>query len=66
MCLQSAEVQLITDNNERIPLQVLVVPTIATPISVSTHVSRLLYLQGLKLAHPCPDYGSFTVQMYLC
>jgi len=51
--LDTATVQLVADNGEKIPVRVLIVPVIAKPLSnyFRSCVTNLPYLLGLKLAH---------------
>ena len=55
-------VDIITDNGNRIPLQVLVVPQIATPLESKHHtdIVNMPHLKGLKLAHPVSS-GNFEI-----
>ena len=56
--IETATVYLITDRNEKIAIDVLIVPAIAVPLSnVQREVKTLKYLRGLKLAHPVTDDG---------
>ena len=52
--LQTGEIHLLTRTGEKVPLSVLIVPTIATPLQnvMQTHIAQLPHLQGLSLAHP--------------
>ncbi|XP_053389052.1 uncharacterized protein LOC128552074 [Mercenaria mercenaria] len=46
-------ISLITDDKEKIDIEVLIVPKIAVPLrNVNQNISSLPYLRGLKLAHP--------------
>ena len=46
-------------------MEVLIVPTIAAPLTNRIHyeASKLPYLQGLKLAHPVTDEDKFEISM---
>ena len=57
-------VDIITDNGDRIPLQVLVVPQIATPLESKHHtdIVNVPHLKGLKLAHPVSS-GNFEINL---
>ena len=57
-------VDIITDNGDRIPLQVLVVPQIATPLESKhyTDIVNMPHLKGLKLAHPVSG-GNFEINL---
>jgi hypothetical protein len=65
--LTTATVYLVTDRKKKIPLKVLIVPTIATPID-NTHrsdISSLPYLKGLKLAHPVTHDKEFSISLLI-
>ena len=60
----TATVRLRTDTGEKIPLNVLVVPTIAVPLcNLQKTVSSLLYQQSLKLAYPATDLYYFEIEL---
>ncbi|XP_060596649.1 uncharacterized protein LOC132750656 [Ruditapes philippinarum] len=63
---ETATVYLITDNSEKIAIDVLIVPSIAVPlrnqIRAATH---LPYLRGLKLAHPVPEVDTFNISLLI-
>ena len=64
--LQTAKVHLITDRNEKIAIDVLIVPTIAVPLcNIQQEVSTLKYLRGLKLAHPVTTENSFDISLLI-
>ncbi|XP_053402668.1 uncharacterized protein LOC128557990 [Mercenaria mercenaria] len=65
--LDCATVYLVADSHQKIPIRVLIVPTIATPISNRAHyaASKLPYLQGLKLAHTVTDDSPFSISMLI-
>ena len=52
--LQTGEIHLITRTGNKLPLSVLIVLTIATPLQnvMQTHIAQLPHLQGISLAHP--------------
>ena len=52
--LQTGQIYLLTKTGERIPLSVLIVPNIATPLqnTMQTQITQLPHLQGICLAHP--------------
>ena len=61
-----ATVHVIAENRQMIPVRVLVVPTISTPINNRTqHVSELPYLHGLRLAHPGTSDSTFQISMLI-
>ncbi|XP_060570474.1 uncharacterized protein LOC132728821 [Ruditapes philippinarum] len=63
---ETATVYLITENSEKIAIDVLIVPSIAVPlrnqIQAATH---LPYLRGLKLAHPVPEVDTFNISLLI-
>ncbi|MCG8033931.1 MAG: DUF1759 domain-containing protein, partial [Candidatus Thiodiazotropha taylori] len=62
----TATVWLHTDNGEKIPINVLVVPTIAVPLcNLQKAVSSLPYLQSLKHAHPATDLDFFEIELLI-
>ena len=52
--LQTGEIHLLTRTGIKLPLSVLIVPTIAIPLQnvMQTHIAPLLHLQGISLPHP--------------
>lgn len=64
--LDVTTVDIITDEGDKIPVHVLVVPTIATPLQNKHHrdISNLPHLKGLKLAHPVSD-GNFEINLLI-
>ncbi|VDI32537.1 Hypothetical predicted protein [Mytilus galloprovincialis] len=60
-------VQLKANNGEIIPIKVLIVPTIASPLqSQSRKITQgLHYLHGLSLAHPVTDAESFELTLLI-
>ena len=65
--LDVATVQVETLVGELIPISVLIVPTIATPISNSYHLAlnTLPHLKGLKLATPITINKEFTISIFI-
>ena len=63
--LAVAVVNLLTLSGQIIPLTVLVVPHIATPIqnTVNSNVTRLPHLQKLTLAHPLTAGSEFEISL---
>ena len=55
--LQTAVVEIEALNGDRIPVEVMIVPTIAAPLQnrINSEAVKLPYLKGLKLAHPVHD-----------
>ncbi|XP_045198527.1 uncharacterized protein LOC123552846 [Mercenaria mercenaria] len=61
-----ATVYLLTDNRERIEIDVLIVPTIAVPLrNLHRTTSALPYLRGLKLAHPVTEDETFNISLLI-
>ena len=52
---------------DHIPVSVLIVPNIATPIQNSCRVEldKMPHLKGLKLANPCTDHQDFSVSILI-
>ncbi|XP_045171011.2 uncharacterized protein LOC123533438 [Mercenaria mercenaria] len=67
MQVDTATVYLVTDECQKIPVKVLIVPTISTPINnrLQNTASKLPYLRGLKLAHPVTEDNNFTISMLI-
>ena len=65
--METATVFVMTDSNQKIPIRVLLVPSIATPIDNRKlqAVRDLPYLLGLKLAHPVTRDTSFTISLLI-
>lgn len=64
--MNTATVYLVTDAGEKIAIQVLVVPTIAVPLSnLQCNVTSLPYLRGLKLAQPVTDDDVFEISLLI-
>ena len=62
----TATVYLHTDTGKKIPINVLVVPTIAVPLcNLQRTISSLPYLQSLKLAHPVTDLDYFEIALLI-
>ena len=60
-------IQIETLEGERIPISVLIVPTISTPIHNLCHVAldTLLHLKDLKLANPITNSQEFTIAILI-
>ena len=57
---------LITDEGEKIAIDVAIVPTIAVPLSnIQREVTSLKYIRGLKLAHPITDENVFEISLLI-
>ncbi|XP_069131720.1 uncharacterized protein [Argopecten irradians] len=53
-------------NNQRIPIEALVVPNIGVPLQThSSEVKELKYLRNLQLAHKGPGNTSFEIQILI-
>ena len=65
--LEMARMFIVTDHGQRIPLNVLVVPKIATPLQnrYREHISKVPHLRGLKLAHPVTSNESFEISLLI-
>ena len=65
--LDKTTVQLKANNGEIIPIKVLIVPSIASPLqSQSRKITQgLHYLHGLSLAHPVTDAESFELTLLI-
>ena len=65
--LQKAAVQLETDNQKTLPIEVLIVPTLAAPLTNRTRleIANLSYLKGLKLAHSVTEEENFEISSML-
>ena len=62
----AATLSLKTSGRETIPIDVLIVPTIAAPLSnMPPEVTKLKYLKGLKLAHPVTQDGEFDISFLI-
>ncbi|XP_048577424.1 uncharacterized protein LOC116610191 [Nematostella vectensis] len=64
--LEVTNVEVISEQGDRIPLRVLVVPHIATPLQCKHHtdVSNIPDLKGFKLAHPVSS-GNFEINLLI-
>ena len=65
--LDVATIYLETITGDRLPLSVLLVPTIATPVQSITHctIDKLPYLKGLQLANPMTAGEQFEVTLLI-
>ena len=65
--LEVTTIQIQTLDGDRIPVSVLVVPQIATPLqnSCALQLDKLPYLRGLKLANPVSDELEFPVSILI-
>ena len=66
--LNVANLQVITDTGTPVSINVLIVPSIATPLenTVKTPVLKdLSYLRGLQLAHPVTKSDSFEISLLI-
>ena len=63
----TATIYLLTEQNIRIPINVLIVPTIAAPINTSLQhtAASLPHLKNLKLAHPVTASEQFYISMLI-
>ena len=62
-----AQIQLITNSGEQLPLSVLIVPTIAAPIQsiVASDIPQLPYLRDIPLAHPVTTDRQFQILLLI-
>lgn len=66
--LNMATLQVITTTGIHVPITVLIVPSIATPLenTVKTSIlTQLPYLNGLRLAHPVTRSDSFEISLLI-
>lgn len=64
--LDSGTVYVQSETGDKIPVEVLVVPTIAVPLtSRREHIAKLPHLKGLKLAHPVSADETFEVSLLI-
>ena len=65
--LNVAQIHLITASGEQLPLSVLIVPTIATPIQsvVEGDITQLSYLKDIPLAHPVTTEQHFQISLLI-
>ena len=63
--LESATIELQTDNGEKIAINALIVPDIAVPLQnyMTKSITHLPYLRGLKLAHPLNTNDKFEIDV---
>ena len=63
--VEVAMVNLLTKNGDAVPLSVLVIPHIATPLqnTVSVNVTHLSHLHDLQLAHPLTAEREFEISL---
>ena len=63
--IYTSTVYVITEQQQKIPVPVLIVPTIAMPIDIShrSDIAELSYLKGLRLAHPISDDNAFQLSL---
>ena len=61
--LNVAQIYLITDSVEQLPLSFLIVPTISAPIhsTAASDIPQLPYLKDLPLAHPVTTNLQFQI-----
>ena len=60
-------VYLHADNGDKIPVQVIIIPTIAAPQKnfLTADVQQLPHLNGLKLAHPITSKDQFQISLLI-
>ena len=65
--LEVAKIYLETKTGIKLPLSVLIVPTIAAPLqnTVQSQLTQLPYLQGLTLAHPVTSEKEFELSLLI-
>ena len=65
--MEAAQIHIKTKTGEFIPISVLIVPTIATPLrnTLETEVTQLPYLHDLPLAHPVMKDSSFNISLLI-
>ena len=65
--LSVASIKIVAKMGELIPLSVLIVPKIATPLQTVSHLQlhRLPYSQGLTLAHPITGDKPFEISLLI-
>jgi hypothetical protein len=63
----SFDINLNTEDGEKIPIQVLIIPTIAVPQKSfpTAEIRNLPYLNGLKLAHPMTTDDHFHISLLI-
>jgi len=64
--LEVTTVDVITEQGDKIPLRVLVVPHIATPLKRqhNADINNMPHLRGLRLAHPVSS-GNFSINLLI-
>ena len=65
--LGAAAINVETMTGKQIPISVLLVPTIATPLQniCHTHLTNIKHLQGLKLANPVIKTSNFEISLLI-
>jgi len=64
--MRTATVLIITDRKERVPIEVLITPTITAPLqNLQRDASTLTYLRGLELAHPITSDQMFNISLLI-
>ena len=65
--LPLATVYLVTRTGERIPLHVLIIDKIATPLQIPhrTQMNEIPHLRNLTLAHPTTDEENFNISLLI-
>ncbi|XP_052087852.1 uncharacterized protein LOC127724889 [Mytilus californianus] len=65
--LDTAIIDLQTQNGRKIPMEVLIVPTIAAPLHnrMTYNAAKLPYLSGLRFAHPVSDMDKFKISLLI-
>lgn len=65
--VEVATIHLQPDQGGTIPIETIIVPTIATPLQnqATVHLQDLPHLQGLKLAHPISDEDLFEIDLLI-
>jgi transposase InsO family protein len=63
--LESTVINLKTSNNDEIPLRVLIVERIATPLQLHSrhNINKIPHLKGLQLAHPITSDENFEISL---
>ena len=63
--LESTVINLKTCNNDEIPLRVLIVEKIATPLQLRSrhHINQIPHLKGLQPAHPVTSDENFEISL---
>ncbi|XP_060594283.1 uncharacterized protein LOC132748688 [Ruditapes philippinarum] len=64
--LDTTTIYLLTDAGDNLPLEVMIVPTIAVPLRhIPQSVTSLPHLRKLKLAHPVINEDSFEISLLI-